>query len=283
MKPRRLLSGLLGLAAFSAAAGACLPPNSTALEASRATKPTDTATNEPVQGQPVVSKARKPARAASANTQQRRPNSAAAKRANTQPATNSPGQPAADLTPGAPGSVDRLAADTNVAAGLQKWIDANRPGDNHKSLAFFVGTWDANVSYTNIPTPSHAPQANPGRVVTSWTHGNRFLRSEFSGGAGGPGYTATGTYGFNNAAAAFEGTWMDSMSTGVRVSTGSADAGGKVFTYTSNFTDPVTGSPVTFKEVFTINAPNQYTRQVFEVGANRSEHKLQEVVFTRRN
>jgi hypothetical protein len=173
--------------------------------------------------------------------------------------------------------------DPQVAQGLERWMKANSPGEAHKGLEFFVGTWNARVVYSNFPGVARVNGANAeqGKVVTSWTHGNRFLRSEFTGGVGGAGFTATSTIGFNNAAGRFEGTWIDSSSTGVRASTGTSDQGGKVYTFTSTFPDPVTGATTTFKEVFTIESDRAYTHQVFEVGTNKSEHRIQEVNYTR--
>lgn len=173
--------------------------------------------------------------------------------------------------------------DAQVAQGIERWMNANRPSQQHEALSFFVGNWNAKVVYSNLPGSFTAGGTFSGKVVTSWTHGKRFLRSEFTGGVGGEGFTATATFGFNNAAGRFEGTWMDSTSTGVRTSTGNVDANGKVYTFTSTFPDPVRATPTTFKEVFTLDNDNQYTVRVFEVGKNANEHRVQEVVYTRAN
>lgn len=186
-----------------------------------------------------------------------------------------------NAAPSAPVQVPGV--DAQVAQGLERWMNVNRPSEQHEALSFFVGSWNANVVYSNLPGSFTAGEKVGGKVVTSWTHGKRFLRSEFTGGVGGQGFTATATFGFNNAAGRFEGTWMDSTSTGVRTSTGAVDNAGKVYTFTSTFADPVRGTPTTFKEVYTLDNDNQYTVRVFEVGKNAHEHRVQEVVYTRSN
>ena len=166
---------------------------------------------------------------------------------------------------------------------MQKWTDATRPGENHKTLDAFVGTWDADVKQTNFPIGrANDTNARRGVVKTTWTHGGRFLRSEFTGGVGGPNFSATSTIGFNNATNSFEGTWIASTSNGVRVSSGQFDSNLQSFTFTSTFPDPLNGSKTTFKEVYTLNSPNQYTYELYQVAPNASERRLQEVVCTRR-
>jgi hypothetical protein len=118
-------------------------------------------------------------------------------------------------------------------------------------------------------------------VVTAWAHGGRFLKSEYTGGVGGKDFTASATLGYNNATGVFEGTWMDSTSTGQRSRSGSVDSSGNVYTFMSEFPDPITGAPTKFKEVFTVFSDRHYNHEVFEVGPTGIEHRVQEVAYTR--
>lgn len=175
------------------------------------------------------------------------------------------------------------AMDPGVMNGLQKWADAARPGEAHKALEFFAGTWNAQVQFSNLPGGSLTNGAGvvSGKVVTTWVHGGRFLRSEYTGGVGGKDFTASATLGYNNATGVFEGTWMDSTSTGQRSRTGSVDSSGNVYTFTSEFPDAITGAPTKFKEVLTVFSDRHYIHQVFEVGPTGIEHRVQEVAYTR--
>lgn len=86
------------------------------------------------------------------------------------------------------------------------------PGEGQKFLSKFVGTWEVKKSFH---PRTGEPVSQSGTCVQELTHGGRFLKSEFTFGAGEEKTTGTGTIGFDADSKKFTSTWIDSRSTRV--------------------------------------------------------------------
>ena len=106
-------------------------------------------------------------------------------------------------------------------------------------LAKAAGTFDAEVITKMGPD---APETKAkGKEVSEMILGGRYLKIDFTGDMGGMPFSGTGLNGYDNVKQKWVSTWADSMSTGIMVTEGTADASGKVITFTGEYADPAEG------------------------------------------
>jgi hypothetical protein len=76
--------------------------------------------------------------------------------------------------------------------------------------------------------------------------------------------------------------WIDSMTTAITTSLGTADASGKVITFHNEMIDPATNKPVKGRDVVRIVDDNKHSMEMFKVGPDGKELKVMELHFTRK-
>src|SRR6185369_14935429 len=117
-------------------------------------------------------------------------------------------------------------------AAMEAMMKAMTPGDAHKLLDGMAGTWDAKV--TMWMAPGQEPTVSTGTSENSWVLGNREMMEKFSGTFMGMPFSGIGYTGYDNIKKQYWGTWMDSMSTGMMMSTGSTADNGKTWKFNSS-------------------------------------------------
>jgi hypothetical protein len=162
----------------------------------------------------------------------------------------------------------------------QAYMDAGTPGAAHKQMAQIVGEWDTVVKFWQAP--GETPGEHTGTMSSKAIYDGRFIESNFTGDMGGMPFEGRGTWGFNNISKKFEGTWIDSMSTGFMYTEGTADAAGKVFTSTYTSYDPITKTKKTGREVVTIKDADHHVMQMFDKGPDGKEFLNMEITYTRK-
>lgn len=166
--------------------------------------------------------------------------------AKSEPAKAEPAKPAADP-----------AADPMHEA----WIKAATPGEEHKLLARFVGTWDAKMSMWMMPGAE--PSKVVGTSVNTMVMGGRWLKMEWKASSPEMGeWEGLGYSGYDNITKKWTSTWMDSMSTGIMVSTGEYDAAKKTWTHMGEFKEP-TGATIKLRQVLIWVNDNEHTFDMY--------------------
>jgi hypothetical protein len=166
-------------------------------------------------------------------------------------------------------------------AMMKAWMAAATPGAPHQHLAAMVGTWDAVVK--TWEDPSAPPSESKGTSVMSMVLGGRYLVQQFRGEMMGQPYEGTGYTGYDNVQKKYIGTWMDNMSTGMMVMTGTQDpATGKV-NYVGKMWDAMTGKESSTREVMTKVAPDHFVFEMFAPGMDGKEMKMMEIQYTKKS
>lgn len=201
-------------------------------------------------------------------------------------------QAATDLTKkgehGAQPQIDPKVMMENMA----KAEAMNQPGDGHKIIAGFAGTWNAAVKFW-MPGQSE-PMPSKGTMVATLIHGGRFLKGEYTGAFSMPGpdgkmmdmpFTGMMTWGYNTAAKQYESFWCDSMTTTPMHSKGTISADGKVITSLSESTAAcmMTGGVETVKttEIMTWVNADTYTMEMWMESPSTPKMKAMEITYTR--
>ena len=73
---------------------------------------------------------------------------------------------------------DAKAADAEKAM-MEAWQKASTPGEAHKKLEPFVGTFDARVQMWS--DPSRPPEDSTGTMTSTWVLGNRYVQQNLRG------------------------------------------------------------------------------------------------------
>ena len=164
-------------------------------------------------------------------------------------------------------------------AMMEAMQKAMTPGDAHKALNPFVGTWDVKV--TSWPAPGAPPQVSTGKAEKKWILGNRYLEQRFDGTFMGQPFSGLGYTGYDNVSKQYWGTWMDNMSTGVMSSTGTS-TDGKSWTFNATMNDPMSGKPSTAQEKVTLADKDHHSMEMWGPAPDGRNFKMMQIDYTRK-
>jgi uncharacterized membrane-anchored protein len=165
-------------------------------------------------------------------------------------------------------------------AAMEAMQKAMTPGPNHKALNDMVGTWNAKV--TMWMSPEAPPSVSKGTSVNRWIMGGRYVEQKFSGTFMDMPFSGIGYTGYDNVKKQYWGTWMDNMSTGMMMSTGSTDDGGKTWKFTATMADPMTGKDAPVEERVTVKSKNEHVMEMWSPAPDGKMYKMMEIVYTRK-
>jgi uncharacterized protein DUF1579 len=166
-------------------------------------------------------------------------------------------------------------------AAMDAMMKAGSPGEQHKQLARMAGKWDTTVKM--YQAPGAPPQISTGVSENKLVLGGRWVQETFNGTFMGMPFSGIGYTGYDNIKKQYVGTWMDTMSTSVMQSAGTADASGKNFEFSATMDDPVTGKAVTTKSTMTVTDENHHTMEMWMPGPDGKMFKMMEINYTRKN
>src|SRR5262245_43993237 len=174
----------------------------------------------------------------------------------------------------------RAAAPPDEKAMMEAMQKAATPGEAHKKLEPLVGTFDTNVRMWM--DPSKPPEDSAGTTVNSWVLGNRYVEQKYEGTFMGEPFSGIGFTGYDNVQKKYVGTWMDTLSTGMMDSVGSADPSGKSFTMKSTMWDPATGKANTVDTKMTVTDNDHHTFEMWAKAPDGKKMKMMEIKYTRK-
>jgi len=155
-----------------------------------------------------------------------------------------------------------------------------QPGEHHKKLDPFIGSFKANVKMWMGPGE---PSESTGTMVNEWDLGGRYVKQTYTGDNGGPfpGFEGRGYWGYNTVTNEYEGIWLDSASTMMQAEKGHVDDAGKVWTMTGAFANPETGQPMTKRSQITLHDNDRHTMEMYFDIPGMGEMKTMEIEYTR--
>ena len=162
---------------------------------------------------------------------------------------------------------------------MEAYMKAAAPGENHKLLEAWVGTWKADIKMWMAPGAE--PMLSKGTAVFKMIYGGRYLQGEFTGDWMGQPFTGMELMGYDNVQKKFIGFWIDNGSTWFMTSVGTVDKDKKTFRMSGTMLDPMTGKPKTEHSVATFETPDKVVDQAFEPGPDGKEFKMMEIVYMR--
>ena len=167
------------------------------------------------------------------------------------------------------------------ATMMKNWSTYMTPGDMHKMMASWSGTWTGEVSMWHMP--GSAPEKSTSKAVNKMIMGGRYQLSNHTGNMMGMPFEGQATLAYDNGAKTFISTWIDNAGTGIMVLKGGWDAGSKSMTLTGKIIDPSSGTnrETDIREVFKIIDDNKQVMEMYGPGPDGKEYKMMEINYTR--
>jgi hypothetical protein len=96
-------------------------------------------------------------------------------------------------------------------------------------------------------------------------------------------FEGIGYSGYDNVKKEYWGTWMDSASTGMMLSTGGKTSdGGKTWSYTGTMADPMSGKDMTVQEKITVTDRDHSVFEMWGPGPDGKMMKMMEIAYSRK-
>lgn len=165
-------------------------------------------------------------------------------------------------------------------AAMEKAMkDFSTPGDLHKWMAKFNGTWEANViGFMNPAKPDTSKATNS----VSMALNGLYQVGQFRGKMMGRPFEGRSTMGYDNAKKLFITTWIDNLGSGIVYMTGTFDEKTKTLNLSGQQSDPMTGKDMAIREEMTMIDNDSYTMIMYGAGIDGKEMKFMEGTFKRK-
>jgi hypothetical protein len=164
-------------------------------------------------------------------------------------------------------------------AMMEAMMKAATPGAEHKMLDGMVGTW--NTKLTMWMMPGADPISGEGISESKWIFGGRYVEQRFKGSMMGMPFEGLGHTGYDNVKKQYFGTWMDSMGTGIMVSTGKMGADGKM-TFIGTMADPMTGEDAPLEQRITVIDADHSKFEMWTPGPDGKMFRMMEIAYSRK-
>jgi hypothetical protein len=176
-------------------------------------------------------------------------------------------------------STSQQAAQEDVAAQMEMYEKLSRPGEFHKLLENFVGTWNSTV--TMWMDPGAPPTVSKGSATFKLIFDGRFLYGEYLGEFMGSPFKGINIMGYDNAKKEFFSVWIDNTTTGLLTSTGSYDPQEKKFYFKTAAFDPISGQILEMREEAYFASKDEYISTTFTKPPEGPEFKSMEFKYMR--
>lgn len=168
------------------------------------------------------------------------------------------------------------------ATATKNWMAYGKPGEMHKMMASWDGTWIGDASMWQAPGApvEKATLTSENKMLMD----GRYEESKTTGTMMGQPFTGISTLAYDNATKEFINTWIDNMGTGLMVMKGKWDEPTKSMTLSGKMVDPSTGKGkmVDMKQVITIIDSSNQKMEMFIIRPDGKEFKNMEIISKRK-
>jgi len=177
-----------------------------------------------------------------------------------------------------------LAQDSAAPSGDQKAImeayqRAATPGPQHAILAAMAGEFTLTLKSFN--EPGAEPEVSTGTATRKMVLGGRYLEETVQASVMGQPFEGRGLTGYDNVTRTWWGAWIDSMSTGIMITSGSWDEEAGVGSFEGEYNDPVTGELQSSRSVIRRLSNGDELMEMYMTTAF-GEVKAMEILYQRR-
>lgn len=166
------------------------------------------------------------------------------------------------------------------ATMMKNWQDYMTPGDVHKMMAKWNGTWNGEV--TMWMYPGAPEQKSKSTAVNKMVMNGLYQQSTHSGNMMGMPFSGMSTTAYDIHRKEFVSTWIDNMGSGIMVLKGPWDDATKTVNLKGRMTDPGTKGDVDVRETFKIIDDNTQEMEMFMEMPDGKEFKTMNIRYTRK-
>ena len=166
------------------------------------------------------------------------------------------------------------------AAMMKAWETYMTPGDMHKMMASWDGTWSGEV--TMWMEPGAPPTKSTSVAQNKMIFGGRYQQATHKGNFNGMPFEGNSLLGYDNAKKVFVNNWIDNMGTGMMQLEGTWDEASKTINFKGECVDPMNGKNMGVRETFTVNDENHQTMAMYMTPAGGKEFQSMEIKATRK-
>jgi hypothetical protein len=164
---------------------------------------------------------------------------------------------------------------------MKRWREFATPGEHHKALGRFVGTWD--VEFKAI-APGGPTTTTKGTSEYSWLMEGRWLQEHLRGEVMGQPYQGFGVFGWDNFKKKHVATWVDNKGTAMVHAEGAVvDPTGKVQVLYGHQDEFMTGeNDKVVKLVTRMDGNDRFTFEVWDMAIGENGAAVLKLEYTRR-
>ena len=166
------------------------------------------------------------------------------------------------------------------ATMMKNWQDYMTPGDVHKMMAKWDGTWNGEV--TMWMYPGAPEQKSTSTTVNKMIMNGLYQQNVHTGTMMGMPFNGIGTLAYDIHKKEFMSTWIDNMGSGIMMLKGTWDDATKTITFKGKTTDPGTKSDMDVKETFTVIDDNTQEMKMFMPMPDGKEFQTMNIKFSRK-
>ena len=165
------------------------------------------------------------------------------------------------------------------ATMMKNWQEYSTPGEMHKMMASWDGTWEGEITSWDRPD---MPTKSTGSAVFKTVLNGLYQESVHTGNMMGMEFEGHGTLAYDNHSKEFISTWIDNFGSGVMILKGPWDPATKSMTLTGNCYNAAAGRNCDYKEVFKVVDENHTVMEMYGPGMDGKEAKMMEIKSTRK-
>jgi Protein of unknown function (DUF1579) len=166
------------------------------------------------------------------------------------------------------------------ATMMKNWQEYMTPGDVHKMMAKWNGTWDGDVTMWTYPGAPE--QKSKSTAVNKMIMNGLYQQSTHTGNMMGMPFNGMSTIAYDIHKKEFVNAWIDNMGSGIMVLKGPWDEATKTTNLKGKMTDPGTKGDVDMRETFKIIDDNTQEMEMFVMMPDGKEFKTMNIKYTRK-
>lgn len=166
------------------------------------------------------------------------------------------------------------------ATMMKNWQDYMTPGDVHKMMAKWDGTWTGEV--TMWMYPGAAEQKSTSTAVNKMVLNGLYQQSTHTGDMMGMPFNGMSTVAYDIHKKEFMSTWIDNMGSGIMLLKGPWDEATKTVTLKGTMTDAGTKADTDVRETFQILDDNTQEMKMYVTMPDGKEFNTMNIKYTRK-
>lgn len=189
---------------------------------------------------------------------------------------------ATDTTSSTTSNTANPAAPLPDSVQMKNWKAYATPGDMHKLMAKWNGTWTGKILMWM--KPGGPADSTTGTSVNKMIYGDRYQVSTHTSKMMGMPFEGQSIMGYDNAKKVFQSTWVDNMGTGIMMMEGTWDDATKTLTMSGKMTDPSSGTnkETNVREVVRIIDDTHQMFEMYGTGPDGKEFKSMEIALAKK-